>query len=183
MAASRPAPSGTGWPASIMRHDPQRPAVAVACHRDAAKASGRQLQTVEIKAFRDFGHGARGFAGGEQNEPAFGRWRQQRRQAGRGVCRGYRSAKQVREKCAQGGVHSSNPSCPAAQKSAYNSSNELSVVSSHCRLSASHLRHAAIAADAPTNAETSANHNGYPLGGTNGSDFTHSKRQGGDGRG
>jgi hypothetical protein len=86
-------------------HGPRRAAIAVARHCNSTETFGIKLQTIEIKVFRDFGHGTRRLAGGEQNEPAHRRRRQQRRQAARRVRRGYRSAKKVCEKCAQGGIH------------------------------------------------------------------------------
>ena len=47
----------------------ERPAVAVARHRDAGEAVRRQIKTVEIYFFRDLGHRAGGFACGEHNQP------------------------------------------------------------------------------------------------------------------
>ena len=54
-AASRPAASGTGWPASIMVTMPRRPPVAVARHRDAGRAV-LPAAAVEIEALRHLGH-------------------------------------------------------------------------------------------------------------------------------
>jgi len=76
--------------------DPRRPAVAVPRHRDAGKPPGRQLEPVEIDAFRHLGHGASGLPRGQQDHAShhavLGRLRQQRRQAGRRVRCRYRGA-------------------------------------------------------------------------------------------
>src|ERR1035438_6827626 len=101
-------------------YDLQRPSVAVTRHRVAVEVSGRQLQSVEIKAFRDFGHGAGGLAGSKQYELALGRRGQQRRQAGRGVSRGYRGAKQALQKCARSANHESTVAVYRVDKPAYN---------------------------------------------------------------
>ena len=70
----------------------ERPAVAVARHRHADKPFTRQLKTAEIYFFGDFRHRTGGFSGGEHDEAAAWRLRQQRRQARRRMRRCYRSA-------------------------------------------------------------------------------------------
>ncbi len=51
-AASSPAASGTGWPASTMVTIAGRAAIAVPRHRDAAQPASRQIERVEIMRFR-----------------------------------------------------------------------------------------------------------------------------------
>jgi len=112
----RQRPLGTGE-ACLIRHRMAgldhgdvagRPAVAVPGDGDTGQPRRRQAGKIKIMYFRDLGHGTRGLAGGEHDQPAARRrLRQVRRQALRWVRRRDRGAEQRRQELTRcdGGGH------------------------------------------------------------------------------
>ena len=80
-------------------HDPRGPSVSMAGDREPADGARGFDVRVEVLAFRDLRHGARGLAGGEDNQTTIGRRRRQMlHQASGGMRRADGALEQMIEK-------------------------------------------------------------------------------------